>query len=166
MLVTGEAGVGKSRLIRYCHGLFARRARGMWLETSAVSYADTVPYLAYRYLLLGLLGLPVDAGREAVQDATTALTPRLPESVIASLRELEPVAAGLVVGTPAGSEEVMRKVFDNVCHVVAARTRGHRAAHDRRGGHALGRPHVRRPDGGGGASRGTMSSAPALDGTP
>ncbi len=55
--ITGEPGIGKSRLVAELEGRFAGRVR--FLAGHAVSYAETIPYWPVRELLRAWLGLGV-----------------------------------------------------------------------------------------------------------
>ena len=55
--ITGEPGIGKSRLVAELEERFAGRVR--FLAGHAVSYAETIPYWPVRELLRGWLGLGV-----------------------------------------------------------------------------------------------------------
>jgi ABC-type transport system substrate-binding protein/class 3 adenylate cyclase len=65
LFLTGEPGIGKSRLLVELHGEFERgRSAGgdkLWLEGRCVSYGESVPYLPFRELIREWLGV----GREA-----------------------------------------------------------------------------------------------------
>jgi ABC-type oligopeptide transport system substrate-binding subunit/class 3 adenylate cyclase len=56
LFVTGEPGVGKSRLLMELRARFG----GRWLEGRCVSYGESLPYWPYRELLREWLGLSVD----------------------------------------------------------------------------------------------------------
>jgi len=63
VFVTGEAGIGKSRLLAEMHGLAEGAGDGpqpLWLEGRCVSYGESLPYWPYRDLLREWLG----AGRD------------------------------------------------------------------------------------------------------
>ena len=56
LFVTGEAGIGKSRLLHELQEAF----EGEWLEGRCVSYGESLPYWPFRELLRGWLGVGVD----------------------------------------------------------------------------------------------------------
>ena len=63
VFVTGEAGIGKSRLLAEMHGLAEAAGDGpqpLWLEGRCVSYGESLPYWPFRDLLREWLG----AGRD------------------------------------------------------------------------------------------------------
>lgn len=64
VLITGEAGVGKSRLLADSHQVSEAdgelEPRLLWLEGRCLSYAETLPYFPFRELLRDWLG--VDEG--------------------------------------------------------------------------------------------------------
>ena len=63
LLLTGEAGIGKSRLVaelrRIADGFVGERPI-LWLEGRCVSYGESMPYWPFRELLRDWLGLSVD----------------------------------------------------------------------------------------------------------
>jgi ABC-type transport system substrate-binding protein/class 3 adenylate cyclase len=65
LFLTGEPGIGKSRLLVELHGEFERgRSVGgekLWLEGRCVSYGESVPYLPFRELIREWLGVGRDA---------------------------------------------------------------------------------------------------------
>jgi ABC-type oligopeptide transport system substrate-binding subunit/class 3 adenylate cyclase len=64
LFVTGEAGIGKSRLIQELHDRFqtsgAEHGRPEWLEGRCVSYGESLPYWPFRDLLRDWLGVGPD----------------------------------------------------------------------------------------------------------
>jgi ABC-type oligopeptide transport system substrate-binding subunit/class 3 adenylate cyclase len=116
LFITGEAGIGKSRLVAEAHDLISAAGpefgRPVWLEGRCVSYGESLPYWAYRDLVREWLGAGEDdpelrvrvALRRAVEglfgDRTMEIYPYLgamlglalePE-VAARLAELSPEA--------------------------------------------------------------------------
>ena len=71
VLLVGEPGLGKSRLVAECRKYFmgwvgaASGRLPLWLEGRCASYASSTPYGAYQQLLLRFIGAPLEAG-EAV----------------------------------------------------------------------------------------------------
>ena len=63
LLITGEAGVGKSRLVREARA--AAPGGVVWLEARAASFADRTPYSVFRDLLIDALG--ASSGEEALE---------------------------------------------------------------------------------------------------
>jgi ABC-type oligopeptide transport system substrate-binding subunit/class 3 adenylate cyclase len=63
LLVTGEAGIGKTRLVVELRDLFessSSERRRLWLEGRCVSYGESLPYWPFRELLRDWLGAGVD----------------------------------------------------------------------------------------------------------
>jgi ABC-type oligopeptide transport system substrate-binding subunit/class 3 adenylate cyclase len=63
LFVTGEAGIGKTRLVLELRDLFERSASerpGLWLEGRCVSYGESLPYWPFRDLLRDWLGAGLD----------------------------------------------------------------------------------------------------------
>ena len=58
VLVTGEPGLGKTRLVQECRKRVARGTR--WLEGSCASYASSTPYGLYQQLLANWAGVTPD----------------------------------------------------------------------------------------------------------
>jgi len=73
LFVTGEAGIGKSRLIAELAGQIesapAAHGRPVWLEGRCVSYGESLPYWPFRDLLRRWIGVPVDAAELRVRVA-------------------------------------------------------------------------------------------------
>ena len=71
--ITGEPGLGKTRLVEECHKLFlgwVAAAKGrlpLWLEASAASYAATTPYGLYQRLLSAWVGAAPEEGEEVAR---------------------------------------------------------------------------------------------------
>lgn len=89
--VTGEAGIGKSRLVAEARAQFEDRVR--FLEAQAVSYAQEIPYYPFRSLLRGWLGLGLD-DLEARQ--RLELKARLAETLGDRAQRAYPFLAGLL----------------------------------------------------------------------
>ena len=66
VVVTGEPGIGKSRLVAELHHRFdagaslAPHGRGLWLEGRCVSYGESMPYWPFRDLVRSWLGVSAD----------------------------------------------------------------------------------------------------------
>lgn len=114
LVVTGEAGVGKSRLLRELQ----RRLEGgtapvLWLEGRCASYAESVPYWPFREVLGDWLA----AGPE-VDEAE--LGRRLGELFGAVTPEILPFARALIGRDPGpavadlSSEALQRRIFETV----------------------------------------------------
>lgn len=67
--VTGDAGLGKSRLIDELNLLCARDGRAQWVDGRAVSFGEEASYLITRDLLRNMLGLDLDS-TVSVKEAT------------------------------------------------------------------------------------------------
>ena len=65
LFVTGEAGIGKTRLLAELHDAFARGSSAggtpLWLEGRCVSYGESLPYAPFRELIREWLGVGRDA---------------------------------------------------------------------------------------------------------
>ena len=94
MLVTGEPGLGKTRLVQECRRRAARGTR--WLEGSCASYASSTPYGLYQQLLANWAGV--------TPDQPAAVTGPALERVLAAVRggDLFPLLARMM-GLPPGA---------------------------------------------------------------
>jgi class 3 adenylate cyclase/tetratricopeptide (TPR) repeat protein len=76
VIVTGEAGIGKTRFMRELRSLFVAAGRDgptpTWLEGTCLSYGMDEPYLPFRQVVRQALGRGVDSTAE-VREALTAL---------------------------------------------------------------------------------------------
>ena len=94
VLVTGEPGLGKTRLVQECRRRAARGTR--WLEGSSASYASSTPYGLYQQLLANWAGV--------TPDQPAAVTGPALERVLATVRagDLFPLLARMM-GLPTGA---------------------------------------------------------------
>ena len=78
IVIAGEAGLGKSRLVGECRNYFmgwvgaASGRLPLWLEGRCASYASSTPYGAYQQLLSRFIGAPLEAGEAVVRPALEA----------------------------------------------------------------------------------------------
>jgi DNA-binding SARP family transcriptional activator len=94
VLVTGEPGLGKTRLMQECRRRAARGTR--WLEGSSASYASSTPYGLYQQLLANWAGV--------TPDQPAAVTGLALERALAAVRggDLFPLLARMM-GLPPGA---------------------------------------------------------------
>ena len=94
VLMTGEPGLGKTRLVQECRKRVARGTR--WLEGSCASYASSTPYGLYQQLLANWAGV--------TPDQPAAVTGPALERVLAAVRasDLFPLLARMM-GLPPGA---------------------------------------------------------------
>lgn len=94
VLVTGEPGLGKTRLVQECRRRAARGPR--WLEGTCASYASSTPYGLYQQLLANWAGVTPD-------QPATVTGPAL-ERALAAVRagDLFPLLARMM-GLPPGA---------------------------------------------------------------
>jgi predicted ATPase len=118
VVLTGEPGLGKTRLVRECRNRFMARAGAgsgrlpLWLEGRCASYTSSTPYGLYQQLLASWVGVAPDQGE-------AALRPALERAITAATRstELFPLLArmmGLSAGATLGRmspENLQRATF-------------------------------------------------------
>ena len=104
VVVVGEPGLGKTRLVAECRNYFmgwAGAASGrlpLWLEGRCASYASSTPYGAYQQLLSRFIGAPLEAGETVLRQALeTAM-----RAVLGKDKEPVPLLARML-GLPAGA---------------------------------------------------------------
>ena len=109
VLVTGEPGLGKTRLVQECRRHAASGIR--WLEGRCASYASSTPYGLYRQLLANWAGVTPDQPAAVVRPAL--------EQALAAVRgdDLFPLLARMM-GLPPGAalgrmspEDLQRQTF-------------------------------------------------------
>ena len=122
--ITGEAGIGKTRLVAEARGRFDGIR---FLSGHAVSYADTIPYWPVRELLRDWLGLGVSDPEARVRLELRAGLARL---LVADADEVYPFLAGLLGSTleleaaerlrQLSRDSIQRQTIDGVYRLVAA----------------------------------------------
>jgi class 3 adenylate cyclase/tetratricopeptide (TPR) repeat protein len=124
LLVTGEAGIGKSRLVAE---LRDRGAEPLWLEGRCVSYGEALPYLPFRGMLRDWLGVGPDDPAERVAGALhERLAALLPESAaelqdfLAPILGLTPGPAGAAAAAALHPDDLQRRSFDAVASLLRA----------------------------------------------
>jgi adenylate cyclase len=122
VVLTGEPGIGKTRLLQECRKFFLARmgaASGrlpLWLEGRGTSYASATPYGVYQQLLANWVGVapdqPAERFRPALEDALAAL--------MGNTNLLAPLSRMMgIQGEPRMSpEEMQRTIFDAVRSLV------------------------------------------------
>ena len=81
LFVTGEPGIGKTRLVAELRDLFEagtpQHGRALWLEGRCVSYGETMPYWPFRDLLRSWIGVLADEPELRVRVALRRMAERL-----------------------------------------------------------------------------------------
>ena len=133
VLIAGEAGLGKTRLVHECRRLFmawvgaASGRLPLWLEARAASYASSRPYGLYGQLLSTWVGVAPEEGEDvvasALQRAMKAVFPgQAVDDRVSLLSQLTGVGPGkaapaLVRLTP---EQLQRATIEAVRALVSA----------------------------------------------
>jgi DNA-binding SARP family transcriptional activator/tetratricopeptide (TPR) repeat protein len=127
ILVTGEPGLGKTRLVQEGRKLFLARAgaRGgklpVWLEGRGASFASATPYGLYQQLLASWIGVAADQPPAVLQPALE----RALRSATGDTELLGPLAR--MMGLPAGAElgrmgpEELRRTIFAALHALISR---------------------------------------------
>ena len=157
VLLTGEPGLGKTRLVQESRGRFigwvgaGTGRRPLWLEGRAASYASATPYSLFRHLIASWVGIALDQPpaqiRAALADALRNLMGNTnllaPLSHLMGLPPAEPGAAGprdrTGNGGRVGAEQQRRQAFERGPRPRGALHR-HGADRARSRGPALGGP--------------------------
>jgi DNA-binding SARP family transcriptional activator len=104
VVVAGEPGLGKTRLIAECRNYFMAWVGAgsgrlpLWLEGRCVSWDSSTPYGAYKQLLSRFVGVPLEAGQDPLR---WALEQAL-HAVVGQDDEVVAVLAGMI-GLSAGA---------------------------------------------------------------
>ena len=105
VVVTGEPGIGKTRMVHELHRAFGAAApehgRSLWLEGRCVSYGGSIPYWPFRDLFRSWLGVGDDEPELRVRVALRRHLDRLPGIIAA---EVVPYLAALLGLAPATGE--------------------------------------------------------------
>ena len=134
MLITGEAGLGKSRLLADAHEASGAGngddPKLLWLEGRCLSYADTLPYFPFRDLLLSWLG--VNDGEHEIR-IRISLRRVIDQLFGASGEEVYPYLASLLGLTVEGEAITQELTAEKLQHrtFVAVRMLIERLAQDR-----------------------------------
>jgi class 3 adenylate cyclase/tetratricopeptide (TPR) repeat protein len=111
VILEGDPGVGKSRLLAECRARFKAAFAGAWLEGAGVSYGSAVPYLPYRNMLLTWLRLPLDVSGAAIRARIDKCGTSWPPAVRSAVADLDPVLSGSADQAPADPEAAQAVVF-------------------------------------------------------
>ncbi|MGD0559575.1 MAG: AAA family ATPase [Streptosporangiaceae bacterium] len=114
VVVTGEPGLGKTRLVQEFHKLVAA-ADGrppLWLEGRCASYASSTPYSLYQQLLANLCGVTPDLPESVVRPALERMLNRVKggDELFPPLARMMGLPAGAAMGRRA-PKEIHRVTF-------------------------------------------------------
>ena len=115
VLVTGEAGVGKTRLIRTFLDAATSRKQAAVLRSRCFERAPVVPYCAVAEMLASALADPTDAAERVLASADPQQLADIAR-LCPGVRELRP---DLPVPVPLAGEEDRRRLFASVAAFVA-----------------------------------------------
>jgi hypothetical protein len=105
VFVIGEAGLGKSRLVREARQLWQDMdLADRWYETGSLSYESTLPYAQFQRLLRIGAGIPADAPRENVHQQLSMFLQHFPEE---QQTEVEQIFITLFALGQNGQREVL-----------------------------------------------------------
>jgi class 3 adenylate cyclase/tetratricopeptide (TPR) repeat protein len=128
VVLTGDAGLGKTRLVQECRKRFIAWVGAgsgrlpLWLEGRGASYASATPYGLYRQLVASWVGVAPDETaarlRPALERALTNLMGNA--NLVPPLARMMGIAAPTAVGRsgPVGPEELQRMTFGALRSVV------------------------------------------------
>ncbi len=119
LVLIGDAGVGKSRLVSEMRQRFTAFSGRPWLEAGAVSYAGSVPYFVYRSLLLGWLDLEWEPVPDRVRAAVELRAGHLGKEAAEHLRTVTPILTGTTV-EEADPETRQTRIFRAVVGIIDA----------------------------------------------
>jgi predicted ATPase len=109
VLVTGEPGLGKTRLVQECRGRTASGIR--WLEGRCASYASSTPYGLYQQLLANWAGVTPDQPAAVVGPALErALTAVRGDDLFPLLARMMGLPLGAALGRMSPGE-LQRETF-------------------------------------------------------
>ncbi|HTT89896.1 MAG TPA: AAA family ATPase, partial [Acidimicrobiales bacterium] len=124
LLITGEPGLGKTRLVHECRKLFmawtgaASGRLPLWLEGRAASYNSSLPFGLYKQLLSAWVGAAPEADEErALQSLTRAMRaafgPRTDDGEVGLLAQVMGLGSSKVAAGVArlGPEQLQRARF-------------------------------------------------------
>jgi ABC-type oligopeptide transport system substrate-binding subunit/class 3 adenylate cyclase len=133
LFVTGEPGIGKTRLVAELHDLFEAGApqhgRALWLEGRCVSYGESMPYWPFRDLLRAWLGVLADEPELRVRVALRRMVDRLFGARSAELAPYLSALLGLTLEPDAAKrlaelspEALQYRTFEVVRELIARLT--------------------------------------------
>jgi predicted ATPase/class 3 adenylate cyclase len=132
VLIAGEPGLGKTRLVHECRKLFmawvgaASGRLPLWLEGKAASYASSRPYGLYKQLLTAWVGAAPEEGEEVARPAferamRAVFGANADEAQVSLLAQVMGLGPGKAMPTLAGlsPEQLQRATFEALKALVS-----------------------------------------------
>ena len=125
VIVTGQAGIGKTRVMRELRSLFVASGRDgpppTWLEGTCLSYGMDEPYLPFRQILRQALGRGVDSTADVREALTTLVGSQRAANAVPMLGMilgLAPEADDLSRIAALSAESLQQAVIDSLVELV------------------------------------------------
>lgn len=125
VIVTGQAGIGKTRFMRELRSLFVEACRDAagetWLEGTCLSYGMDEPYLPFRQILRQALGRGVDSTAAVGETSATLVGSKRAEALapmLGMILGLEPAALDASRIASLSAESLQQVVIDSFTDLV------------------------------------------------